>query len=527
MLKRLSGALLTAALVAAADPTLSPAWSKPPDLPIDTKEICKLACHGCPVVYDTGSFFPCMVPSTDLVDMATEQIVNQESQASPYRIQLGDCVIDLDDLAKAWEEWGPQVQNWITESVKDPLAQGGKVLDAVGDIVNETMSNIVRVNPNQSQAVPDGAMWFVPTLGSIPSMGSSGIPLPPPARSTSYCAPALPPSTHGPVAEKCLTAAMPVACAAPQVETLPYPTEMPCDNAARCHKPADDSVEATYRLHSAECLLVIGERCQAQGDVAMARNCYEEVERLCPGSDCAAQANALMAKLDPKKGTRDLIHETAVDVHKIDETKRMFRLGERYERAGDMSNACACFHEASVICPACAYGQKAQCKVCALERMSAQERGEDGFEEQEPPISKPAMSDSDWQKREEARHLYQLGEHCRVGGDLRMAVDFYQDARRSQPRLLLRAAGKQRISRMKMITIRHLRAIGKTEAIKHGPRRRRLQRGLFHWNFRDKELTSFFDPSGPLGALLNRGFPRSPTVCLLSPSRTFCTTYAR
>jgi hypothetical protein len=464
MLKRLSGALLTVALVAAVDPTLSPAWSKPPDLPIDTKEICKPAYRSCPVVYDTGSFFPYVEPSTDLVDMATEQIVNQESSANQYRIQLGDCVIDLDDLAKAWEECAPQVQNWISEAVNDPIAQGGKLLDAVGDMVSETMRNFVRVDASQVQAAPNGAMWFVPTLGSIPITGSPGIPLPPPACSRSYFPPSLPSSNSGPMEEKCVTTVVLDTNALPQssqVEMLPYPTPTPCDHAARCHKPADDCVEATYRQHSAECLLEIGERCQARGDAAMAHNCYEEVERLCPGSECAAKAKALMVTLAQMKSTRgdeggseaseppDLIHETAVDVHKVDETKRMFRLGERYERDGDMTNAYSCFNEASIICPACSYGQKALNKVRELDRIKAEEQSDDGFEEQEPPIANPkAMSDSDWQKREEARHLYELGEHCRVGGDLRMAVDFYQDAREVSPDSYYGQRAMQRISRI-------------------------------------------------------------------------------
>jgi tetratricopeptide (TPR) repeat protein len=243
-----------------------------------------------------------------------------------------------------------------------------------------------------------------------------------------------------------LSAAL-VTVAAPTFSHAQSPT--PEVRFACCHKPADVSEERAQRLHSADRLLEIGEECEAHGDIDMARNCFEEVLQLCPGSARAAAASghisALAQAANKPTSAEQLGAETVdppasdvptstPDSHKFAEAKRMYHLGERYHENGDLVNARLCFLESWLICPSTSIGYLGLDKFNELDKAMAQVHGEDAVEEQEIPAVAPAgLSDCAWHNREQARHLYSLGEHCRASGDLPMALDYYHEAYELSP----------------------------------------------------------------------------------------------
>jgi tetratricopeptide (TPR) repeat protein len=210
----------------------------------------------------------------------------------------------------------------------------------------------------------------------------------------------------------------------------------------------DGDRQRAAQAHSAQRLFEIGRACEQRGDWAMARSCYEEATRLCPSSEYAAAALARIDRLRMARGnsqrsggaeeaepnqTPDLIHESRSDLRRIQESRKMYNLGSRYQGKGDWSNAHRCFEESHMICPACRYGQQAMERMLYIEHLKAQNRL-DGAEEQEPRAERRGtMSDSDFQRREEAHGLYQLGERCRRNGDATMAYGFYQESHQASP----------------------------------------------------------------------------------------------
>jgi tetratricopeptide (TPR) repeat protein len=357
MFKRYASALLTAAFLTVADPAISLVWSKPPDLAVKTKDVCKATC----------------APTPEVLPMPQEESTDKPMKV---RLEIGDLVIDLTGAVDVLrKDWAPRLWDWISETVND-LSEQVDDLD-IGDIVL-----------NQYPGDPeDGAVQ------------------------------------------------------------------------AQCRKPAEACEQAAeekaHREQSAARLLEIGMECQARGDHEMARNCFEEVKCLCPGTALGQQAADQLKGMErlydgvEESEARDLIGESQVDVQRINESKRMLKLAEKYAKAGDMDNAYLCYVESCAICPACTSGQRAAKELARLDAAKAAERRENGIEEQEPPIDrKRAMSDSEWQGREEARHLYQLGEHCRVGGDQRMAVQFYREAREVSPNTYYGQRSLQRINRI-------------------------------------------------------------------------------
>src|SRR5437588_423071 len=65
--------------------------------------------------------------------------------------------------------------------------------------------------------------------------------------------------------------------------------------AGMCEQHAADVL--AHKRHSALRLLQIGQACQARGDHAMARSCFDEVMRLCPGSEYAQAAGVRMGEM--------------------------------------------------------------------------------------------------------------------------------------------------------------------------------------------------------------------------------------
>src|SRR5947209_17876229 len=102
--------------------------------------------------------------------------------------------------------------------------------------------------------------------------------------------------------------------------------------AGVCEQHAADVL--AHKRHSAQRLLQIGQACQARGDHAMARSCFDEVMRLCPGSEYAQAAGVRMGEMRVAMQSQprglggaeaqelpDLIHETRADLQRIQEAK--------------------------------------------------------------------------------------------------------------------------------------------------------------------------------------------------------------
>jgi tetratricopeptide (TPR) repeat protein len=438
MFKRFSSALVTAALMAVADPAISLVWSKPPDLPVDTKDICKNAAG----VSDTPNArvlrapAPLVARKAELLPMPEEEAGDDD--VGKMLIQLGDSVIDLSDALKSWnEEWEPWLNDWIKENLGDPE----ELLQAASELVEELGSRLGSFLGFGPQAVPAG-----PAMS--PGSCSQILPSPGYLQHAPQCVPETTEIFGADVGFRPLPAQAPPLisfgrprlnqggfCYSGSVEAY---TPHSCEQRAQsCDEAAEEKVHSE---HSAQHLMEIGKKCQSRGDAAMARNCFAEVQELVPGSALAHQAHACLKALarlvDGSEASEmpDLIQESQVDVHRIDESKRMFSLAAKYAKAGDYDNAYLCYAESCAICPACLSGQQAAKELTRLDAARAAERKESGIEEEEPPLDRSrALSDSDWQSREEARHLYELGEHCRVGGDRRMAGDFYREAYEVSP----------------------------------------------------------------------------------------------
>jgi hypothetical protein len=195
------------------------------------------------------------------------------------------------------------------------------------------------------------------------------------------------------------------------------PPDLPVETKEVCVPVADNPVEGSSCLapptaaqvqhEQARQLYLIGERCRQAGDLDMAENCYEEVRRLCPRMAAWAQVRLLQVKAqraaqsrsedseevseppalpsewDSNPGRRGgLFRETDADERRLAETRKLYLVGERCRRGGDLDMAYRWYEEAHQWCPHCAYGRKA---LRRMREIDAQ-RGEEGSgEEQEPP----------------------------------------------------------------------------------------------------------------------------------------------
>jgi hypothetical protein len=440
--QRLCSALLTAAVVAVADPVLSAVWAKPPDLPIDGKVVCKEESRQS--LNNVGVYAQPVAPALPVIPETTED------QTDQYRVQFGDWTLDLSWLGKAWQDdWQPALSDLLDTVAEDPARAGVRLVNGVGELMEAACALLGDLGGVQTycpaQTLPVATYLANPPLYIPAACEPTHAPLagaaigeavfggiPPVGYNTATVQPAVI-QTGG-----CRSVAVPVAPGS-------------CNpSSGMCHRPTDAAeanTEECHRQHAAEHLMQVGMNCQDRGDEAMARNCYEEVQRLCPSGDMARAAtkrikDMLLAHAQTQsreEGSAEaeempLIRESREDVRRIQESKRMYHLGQRYEDDGDADNAYRCYQEANQICPACRWGRQARERVRLIEEKAAEQNHESGVEQQEPPVDhKKPMSDGDWQKREEAHHLFLLGEHCRRGGDLRMAVEFYQETHMTYP----------------------------------------------------------------------------------------------
>ena len=172
--------------------------------------------------------------------------------------------------------------------------------------------------------------------------------------------------------------------------------------------PSQQPLDAeAFKAHAAQRFCEIALECEAKGDAAMARNCYEEAIRVCPGSEFAALASAKLGRTgaapavaaNPKPmllggieasepPPQALVPADLMAPTRIQESFKMLELGQHYERSGDLDNAYRCYQNSHIVCPACAYGRQALQMMIDIEviRSVRSQRTRGDFESQEPPM---------------------------------------------------------------------------------------------------------------------------------------------
>ncbi|HYV36486.1 MAG TPA: hypothetical protein VE988_12315 [Gemmataceae bacterium] len=257
-----------------------------------------------------------------------------------------------------------------------------------------------------------------------------------------------------------------------------------CPAAECCHcqqSCPDVPLDAeAYKLHSARHFLEIGRQCEENGDYEMARNCYEEATRVCPGSKYAALANAKLAMATAVVASNRATHggyetqeeppasavATSLIPSRVHEAYRMLQMGERFEQAGDLDNAYRCYQDAHAMCPACDDGRKALEHMMEIEaiRNRQSEPPQGGVEEQEPPANRhrPPYTSEEVDQREQARALYNMAEHALRCGELSTAYIQFQEAHLAFPDCYF---GLRSIERMTQIETRAANGENRTNGV--------------------------------------------------------------
>jgi hypothetical protein len=103
---------------------------------------------------------------------------------------------------------------------------------------------------------------------------------------------------------------------------------------------------------------------------------------------------------------------TSADFHapsRVQESLRLLRLGQHYERSGDLDNAYRCYQESHLVCPACEHGREAMQLLIDVEvQRASRSLRTGGSEGQEPPL-KPLPQTPDAQDRLQTLLWYEIG----------------------------------------------------------------------------------------------------------------------
>ena len=199
----------------------------------------------------------------------------------------------------------------------------------------------------------------------------------------------------------------------------------------------------------------------------------------------------------PVASSKAVVAET-VDAVRRAHARKIYLIGERCRRTGDLDMAENCYQETKLLCPGCDYARKAERRIKQVRARRASEREDIGeeaepakeeapkekgnYDYEVPPTSGPILSnnlelsfsarisrveymgmlpermrgeklvfETDFAKLAEAKALYYVGERCRRGGDLKMAYRCYEDACRVCPQC---RHGKKAQMRMRQIESR-------------------------------------------------------------------------
>jgi hypothetical protein len=129
----------------------------------------------------------------------------------------------------------------------------------------------------------------------------------------------------------------------------------------------------------------------------------------------------------------DTAHDSGENLARVVSARRLYQVGERCLRKGDLDMAYSCFQEVHLLAPTSRYGLNAIDRLSEIESRRAEDSSE--AEEQEPPSMPRADEESrgpatvDPARLASAREMYRIGQRCREAGDLDMATSCFQETR--------------------------------------------------------------------------------------------------
>jgi tetratricopeptide (TPR) repeat protein len=131
-----------------------------------------------------------------------------------------------------------------------------------------------------------------------------------------------------------------------------------------------------YGVESAKHFCEIAKECEAKGDLAMARNCYDEAIRMAGESEFGMQAKMALAAIErvgvSDEGDAEECEppaETMPTTHSVREAQWFYRLGLHFEKAGDEQKALKFYQKSFDACPNCEWGTKAKVRMSELEEI--------------------------------------------------------------------------------------------------------------------------------------------------------------
>jgi hypothetical protein len=118
--------------------------------------------------------------------------------------------------------------------------------------------------------------------------------------------------------------------------------------------------------------------------------------------------------------------DTTENVQRLATARRMYKIGERCLRKGNLDMAYNCFQEAHLLAPTSSYGRRAIDRLSEIDECRV---GQGSTEAQESGDA-PAQDDAEAAagRLHSARDMYRIGERCRKTGDLGMAVNCFREA---------------------------------------------------------------------------------------------------
>jgi tetratricopeptide (TPR) repeat protein len=137
--------------------------------------------------------------------------------------------------------------------------------------------------------------------------------------------------------------------------------------------------------------------------------------------------------------------DTSEEVMRLLTARRMFRIGERCLRKGNLDMAYNCFQEVHLLAPTSRYGQLA---IDRLSKIDQRRLAETDSAEQQESASQEGQNNAASQL-DQARQLFRIGERCRKKGELDMAINCYREVQLLCPGSVYARRARQRIADIK------------------------------------------------------------------------------
>jgi hypothetical protein len=141
--------------------------------------------------------------------------------------------------------------------------------------------------------------------------------------------------------------------------------------------------------------------------------------------ETAAPAKHARKHRKPRSKPQTLsLGDTTEDVQKMLAARRMYQIGQRCARTGDLDMARNCFQETHLLAPTSRYGRHAIDRLSEIELRQATDETSDA-EQQEQPSERATQAN----QRRSARQMYRIGQRCQRAGDHDMAINCFTEAK--------------------------------------------------------------------------------------------------